>query len=491
MALEIKQSIKMSQQMVITPQLQQAIKLLQLSRLELNQTIQNELLENPVLEEIEEEEEVEEEKTESEKREDLRIEDKGHDHTSEEVSATEAKGEEFKEPPDFDWENYVDSYNTLSDTDERASPLREPVTFESTVTQTESLNDHLIWQLQMNKLTPEEQKIGELIISNINDDGYFTADPEELAKSNNIDSGKLRLVLAKIQEFDPTGVAARDIKECLFLQIKTIYQNNDLMRKIVENHLPDFEKHDYPLIAKKLGISVFEVEKACKAISNLEPKPGRAYGGEQPNYIIPDVYITRIGNDYVVTLNDDGLPKLQISKMYRQALMKGSEIKGQTKDYIQDRFKAAMWLIKSIYQRQRTIYKVAKSIVKFQKNFFDEGIMQLKPLVLKEVADDIGVHESTVSRVTTNKYVHTSRGIFELKFFFNSGLQQLEGGGVASEAVKAKIKKMIDDEDSKSPISDQDLCDRLKELKIDIARRTIAKYREILNIPATSKRRKR
>ncbi|MFH1654073.1 MAG: RNA polymerase factor sigma-54 [Pseudomonadota bacterium] len=489
MVLEIKQSTRLSQQLVVTPQLQQAIKLLQLSRLELNQMIQKEILENPVLEEEDPSQAPDdEEKSEVEKRDEAP--EKDHDEGMQEVDAVEAKGEDFKEPHDFDWENYINTYNSLPAGDDRLSPLKEPVTFESTVTQSESLQDHLLWQLQMNNLNAEEHNIGERIIGNINDDGYLTISLDEMAANNNMNLSALKKVLKKIQDFDPIGVGARDLKECLLLQIEALPEKKPLMYEIINKHLGDLETHNHPKIAKELGVKLQDIEEASRLISMLEPKPGRPYGGESPQYIIPDVFVYKVGDEYVVSLNDDGLPKLQINRLYRSAMLKGSNVEGKAKEYIQERFKAAMWLIRSIYQRQRTIYKVGTSIVKFQKDFFDNGISHLKPLVLKEVAEDIEMHESTVSRVTSNKYMHTPRGIFELKFFFNTGIQRIEGEGVASEAVKAKIQKLVEGEDSKKPLSDRKLTDLLREANIDIARRTVAKYREILNIPPSSKRKR-
>lgn len=490
MAIEIKQRAQLQQQLVVTPQLQQAIKLLQLSRLELNTLIQKELLENPILEDIEEVEEEakedQEKQTEAEKHEQAKDEDRGHEHVVDEIGDRDGA---LKEPTNFDWESYIGAYNAPEYEGERET-AEESQTYENVLRQGESLQDHLMWQLHLIGGTPEELNIGTEIIGNINDDGYLTASIEEIAQKCGTDPKKVEELLLKIQEFDPTGVAARDLKECLVLQAKQLGDDSSLLIKMINEHLEDLEMHRHEAIAKKMDLPLERATELAKTISEMDPKPGRPFSQESPQYIIPDVYIQKVGEEYEVVLNEDGLPRLKISNFYRRSLMKGSDVGGQTKAYIQDRLRAAVWLIRSIHQRQRTLYKVASSIVKFQKDFFDKGISNLKPLVLKDVAEDIGMHESTVSRVTTNKYMHSPRGIFELKFFFNTGIHQLEGGGIASEAVKSKIQKLVEEENPAEPLSDQKIAEILKGHNVDIARRTVAKYREVLKIPPSSKRRR-
>lgn len=490
MALELKQSVRMAQQLVVTPQLQQAIKLLQLSQLELSNMIEKELLENPVLEEGEgQAEDTEQEKqSNAEQHEKAKDEDRGHDHAVDELGATDGT---FKEPTNFDWESYMDSYNSSTYTVEREAPSEDTFTYENVVGHTESLQDHLLWQLHLSSMTPQEMRIGTEIIGNVNDDGYLQASVEEISSKAESSPEEAESVLRRIQEFDPLGVAARDIQECLILQIQQFGSGKELLENIIRNCLPELERHDHVQISKKMGIDTEKARQAASLISELEPKPGRPFTQESPQYIIPDVYVSKVGSNYVVTLNEDGLPKLRVSNFYRRALMKGSDVGQHTKDYIQERMRAAVWLIKSIHQRQRTLYRVASSIVKFQHDFFENGMSHLKPLVLKHVAEDIEMHESTISRVTTNKFMHTPRGIFELKFFFNSGVQQIEGGGVASESVKNMIKGMIAKEDQKKPLSDREIVDMLKASNVDIARRTVAKYREMLNILPSSRRKRR
>ncbi len=497
MAIELKQGLKLGQSLVVTPQLQQAIKLLQLSRLELTQLVQQELMENPVLEEEDEDEEATQElkkkTSEGEQHEQAKIDDKGHDHSSDEVGSQDAKLQ--KEPNDFDWENYIDKYNAA---DEKALPRISEVpddlpTYENTLTRTESLGEHLMWQLHLSAFSPGEVEVGEDIIGNINDDGYLQSTVEEISSTTGHTIEVVERVLKRIQAFDPIGIAARDIKECLIAQARHLGEDSKIIIKIIEEHLGELERHNYSQLAKMLDLPMEKVKELALVISNFEPKPGRAYNQESPQYITPDVYVHKLGEEYIVVLNEDGLPKLQISNFYRRMLSGHDNVAPQAKEYIQNKLKAAMWLIKSIHQRQRTLYKVTKSILKRQNEFLEKGTTALRPMVLKDVADDIGMHESTISRVTTNKYVHTPRGIFELKYFFNSSI----GGfgaedDVASEAVKNRIQTLIDGEDIKKPLSDQDIANILKEQnKIDCARRTIAKYREMLKIPTSSRRRRR
>lgn len=498
MALEIKQSLKLAQQLVVTPQLQQAIRLLQLSRMELTTLIQKELTENPCLEEEEEESETvklensEEESSHGELHEKAKELDKGHEHTSDEVGLKE----EPKEPPDFDWENYLSASESLSGAYERTVDSgEERPSYENTSKQLESLQAHLLWQLGLSNLTEEENHIAEEIIGNINDDGYLQASLEEMAKDLDVPVEKVEVLLPRIQELDPIGVGARDIQECLLIQAKKLEgEEGELLTKIIQNHLKNLELHQYKSIAKGLGLPVERILELEKSMHHyLDPKPGRAYSTTQAQYITPDVYITKRADEYVVTLNEDGLPKLAISPLYRRAILGQEAVGGETKEYIQDKLRQALWLIKSIHQRSRTLYRVAKSIVKYQRDFFDKGVAYLRPMVLKDVAEDIGMHESTVSRVTTNKYAHTPRGLFELKYFFNSSLGAKQGGdGVASEVVKEHIQSLISKESQEKPLSDQEITQILKgQHQIDIARRTVAKYREILGILPSSRRRRK
>lgn len=474
MAIGLKQTLMLGQQLVMTPQLQQAIKLLQLSRMELENLINTELVENPTLEETPDSEST----TQSTER----VEQPADSQTEENPQAKE----------DFDWASYLENFRSTPNLPvHRASDDELPL-YETTLSQPPSLTDHLLWQLHLSDLDETRRKIGEAIIGNINENGYLQASIEEIAQKDNVDLQEVEAVLYRIQNFDPIGVGARDLKECLLVQIYDLGLEDENLERIVENHLPDLEKKNYLAIGKTLGIPLDEVVRLVKLIEELEPKPGRAIGGTPAHYIIPDIYVVKRGDEYVVMLNEDGLPKLKISSFYKNILDESNskDATSATKEYIQGKLRSALWLIRSIHQRQRTIFKVTESIVRQQIEFFDKGVDHLKPMVLRDVANDIGMHESTISRVTTNKYVHTPRGIFELKFFFNSGISRLTGGDVASESVKEKVKTIISRENPAHPFSDQKIVETLMKDNIAIARRTVAKYREMLEILPSSKRKK-
>jgi RNA polymerase sigma-54 factor len=375
-----------------------------------------------------------------------------------------------------------------------------------------TLADHLTWQLHLSSLNQDEQQIGELIIGNLNQDGYLKTPLIEIAKNylvekssreeienasefNHVNWLKLLFALKKInrvlniiQDFDPVGIAARDIKECLLIQTKFLGDEGLILGKIVKHHLPNLERKRYRVIAADLNISIEEVIEAAQAISQLEPKPGRPFNDKESQYITPDIYVYKMEGKYKIVLNGDGLPRLKISNFYLKTLYNKNFSSNSTKEYIRDKMRSAIWLIKSIYQRERTIKKVMESIIKFQRDFFDQGIDHLKPLILRDVAEDIEMHESTVSRVTTNKYVHTPHGIFELKYFFNTAIISVQGESITSVSVKNKIKEILSNEDARHPYSDQQIVSILKDQNINIARRTVAKYREMLEILPSSRR---
>jgi len=501
MSLELKQHLRMTQQLVMTPQLQQAIKLLQLSRMELVDLIRTELTENPLLEEPAEGEE--EGRAEGESPAEQNLEQASAEAAPKAAEKVEeVKGEEGAN--EIDWDQYLDHYQMQGHTapSNRGMADEELPGYEATLTNKTDLSDHLEWQLRMGDFTPDEERVAMLIIGNLDPDGYFKMPPvegeaEESATRDPLvrvafESGAgidfAEKVLKRVQGFDPIGVAARDLRECLLLQVRYLNADTPEIVAIIDRHLRHLESKNYGAIAKDLKIPVEEVVKAVRVISALEPKPGRAFTSEEAQYITPDVYVYKMGDGYVTILNDDGLSKLRISGMYRAALKNGQA--GAAKEYIQDKLRSAVWLIRSIHQRQRTIYKVTESIVKFQRDFFDKGIAFLKPLILRDVAEDIGMHESTVSRVTTNKYVHTPQGIYELKFFFNSAINRTGGDEIASEAVKNHIRQIVSAEEPKHPHSDQRIVEILKGEGIEIARRTVAKYREVLGILPSSRRKK-
>jgi RNA polymerase sigma-54 factor len=477
MALELRQSLKLTQQLVMTPQLQQAIKLLQLSRLELLESIHQELETNPLLEE-----------TLGESFEDAEV---VGEESVEPVGETPLKEVEISEKArdDFDWESYLDEYNVSTPVLTERDPNQEAPAYDLHLTRKTSLSDYLDWQLRLSDMNAEEQEIGVLIIGNLNKDGYLDATLEEIAQMAGVAVEDVEKVLAKVQKFDPMGVAARDLRECLLIQAQNLVLANELVVQIIANHLQNLENKNYQGLVRALKRSPDEIQAAIDVILNLDPRPGRIYNEEDVQYISPDIYITKVEDEFIITLNEDGMPKLRVSSYYKDALTSGSEMSPGTKDYIQTKLRSAAWLIKSIHQRQRTIYKVAQSIVNFQREFFEKGVAFLKPMVLRDVAEDVGMHESTISRVTTNKYMHTPQGIFELKYFFNNSINSFNGDPFASESVKERIRQIIHDEDPAGPYSDNQIVAMLEKENINIARRTVAKYREMLGILSSSKRR--
>ena len=474
MAIQLRQSLTLTQQLIMTPQLQQAIKLLQQSRLELLETIRQEMDTNPVLVELQPQEEFDE--------------DKGFDGATgkPEQRATEVTVKEDLRQ-DVDWDAYFSEYSTTG-WRESAYEQREVPPFESFTPSKTNLYTHLMWQLNVSNLDTLEKEIGGHIIGNLDGNGYLKTSVEEICEATGHTQEQVLEVLSFVQKFDPVGVAARDLRECLLIQARFRDLQGTVIEEILLEHMDKLENKRYDQIAKSLSISLEEVKAAVSVITSLEPKPGRSFHDEETIYISPDIYVSRIGDDYVIELNEDGLPKLKLSKYYRQILSRRDSLSERDRQYIQEKLKSALWLIKSIQQRQRTIYRVTESIVRFQRDFFDRGTAHLKPLVLRDVAEDIQMHESTISRVTTNKYVHTPQGIFELKYFFNSAISSLDGESIASESVKEHIRNIIKSENKAKPYSDQEVADLLRNLNINIARRTVAKYRETMGILPSRKR---
>jgi RNA polymerase sigma-54 factor len=388
----------------------------------------------------------------------------------------------------MDWDNYLNDYYVPRSED--ISEDREVPSFENMVSKKTSLVDHLMWQLSLSNLTPPEEGAGSEIIGNLDVNGYLMASLEEISQSSGQPLDLVEKVLLRIQEFDPLGVASRDLRECLLIQARYLGQLNPWVEKIIQDHLHSLETKNYPAIARALQAPIEEIIPAIEIILALDPKPGRLYSDEEAQYISPDIYVYKIGEEIHIVLNEDGLPRLRINAFYKQALSQRGAVSETTREYIQEKLRSAIWLIKSIHQRQRTIYRVAESIFKFQREFLDKGVSHLKPLILKDVAEEVQMHESTISRVTTNKYVHTPQGIFELKFFFNSSLAGANGESVGSESVKERIRVLIAQEDPVHPLSDQELTEILQKENISIARRTVAKYREALGALPSNKRKK-
>jgi RNA polymerase sigma-54 factor len=464
MGLELRQQLKLSQQLVMTPQLQQAIKLLQLSRLELLETVQQELMENPFLDESETETEIREQ---------------------EELTESQAEEELVRTA---DWENYLGEFSSTSKqaTARELEVPEEGLSFEARLASKPSLEGHLNWQMRLSNFSEKEVAIGDVIIGNVDNNGYLQATNEEILGMVQSTEEEVEAVIKRIQRLDPVGVASRTPKECLLVQMDVLGYDDPVLVSLVQDHLEDLEKNRYKPLARKFKISMEELKEYLDMLQTLDPMPGANFSSTEPHYVSPDVFVYRYGDEFVIILNEDGLPRLQMNSYYMET-MKGAGDK--EKDYFQEKMRSAAWLMKSLYQRQRTLYKVVESIVRFQREFFEEGVTKLKPLILKEVAEDIEMHESTVSRITTSKYVSTPHGIFELKFFFNSALDLDDGSQVGSESVKALIKQMIAGEDTKKPLSDERIGEILKEkLEVNIARRTVAKYRSAMGIPSSSKR---
>jgi len=492
--MEARLELKLSQKLIMTPQLQQAIKLLQLSRLELEQSVAQEIMENPVLEELPPE--ATEESGES------GAEGEGETVAAELREKTEAvperdsapEGEtEFKSDMELgpQWDEYLNEMSDGRDYGSAEADDKEMPSYDQTLTRLPSLSDHLMWQLHLSASDPDMIKGGEWIIGNLDDDGYLGSPLLELAQQSGIPRSVMERALALIQEFDPLGVGAGDLRECLLIQARQLDFQGTLVEKIIQDHLPDLEKRRYLNIARMLGASLQNVMEASQIIIHeLEPKPGRPYLVSDTHYVVPDVYVIKVDDRYVVQLNDEGMPKVRINPYYRRLLVRNDSIDKVTKEYIEERMRSAQWLIKGMEQRNKTIYKVAESIVKFQGEFLDLGISHLKPMVLKDVAEDISMHESTISRVTTSKYMHTPQGIFAMKYFFTTGFSDGSGSEISSLTVKDAIQKMVREEDLAAPLKDQQIVDTLRSRGIDIARRTVAKYREELRIPPTSVRKR-
>jgi len=485
MALEAKLLQKLSQNLLMTPQLQQAIKLLQLGRLEYLEAIEKELLDNPLLEELKEEGEA----SNGSQGEVVEASESTPPSDSN-SSSTDAPPADSGDESRMDWEGYLESF---TDSSGSATP-KGTVDFEDRPqmepgTKAETLFEHLVSQLRMSDLCESDERLALQLIGNLDKNGYLVEPLEEISKASGCSVNELDRVLRIVRDLDPPGVGARDLKECLIIQLENMGLGNALEARIIQNHLDKLEKHRYDLIAKSEHCEVEDVHRAVTSIRRLEPRPGRPFADDSTRYVTPDVYVYKVGSEFVISLNEDGLPKLRVSPYYLKLLKSEDAADAPNKAYLNERLKSAAWLIRSIHQRQQTIYRVTESIVKFQKEFLEHGISKLRPLVLKDVADDIGMHESTVSRITTEKYVHTPQGVFELKFFFTTGIKGGDGD-VSSSSVKERIRNMIGGEVADSPLSDQQLVELLKKEAITIARRTVAKYRESLGIESSSQRKR-
>lgn len=476
MALEQKLQLKLSQKLIMTPSLQQAIKLLQLSKLELQEVLNQELLENPLLEESAEEAKQEEAETAEQKTE-----------TEEEAKPAE-KEQEKDSFDEIDYDAYFQDYIEYG-YNPRMNEEHEEFPIENTLTRPPNLSDHLTWQLAMCDAPDSIKEVAAFLIGNIDEDGYLRVTLGEIEAAGPWEPAEAAAALKLVQSFDPIGVCARDLRECLLLQLEQLEIDNELVEIIIREHWDEFMSRRFVQLAKTVGIDLKQLEAIVEIIKRLDPKPGQKYSNERAIYVEPDVYVQKVGDEYIILLNEDGMPKLRINGSYRSMLNHmDSKSDGETVNYIKEKIRSAVWLIKSLDQRQRTIYKVAESIVKHQREFLEKGIDFLRPLVLRDVADDIQMHESTVSRVVSNKYMHTPRGLFLMKYFFHSGIDSEYGEDISSLTVKKKIQSFIEQEDPRKPLSDSKIMKILNDEGINIARRTVAKYRDELNIPSSTDR---
>ncbi len=475
MSLELKQQLKQTQQLLMSPQLQQAIKLLQMSRLELVEHVQQELMENPFLEEGQMSLDT------SEFENDYSKDPKKSEGVDE--------GYQFEEvASNGDWENYLGELSSAP----RTASVRDFESLDDNPLETRyaartSLDAHLMWQLRLSRLAESDVDICEEIIGNLDSSGYLRASADDIALSAHCSPAQAEKMIQHVQRLDPVGIGARTAQECLLVQLEVLrYDRDPILLELVKSHLNDLETYRYKPLMRKFRIDLETLKEYIEIIQSLNPLPGASFGEGEPLYISPDVYVFSNDGDFAILLNDDDLPSLHLSEFMQKS---ASSTSSEVKEYTNKKVASATWLIKSLEQRRRTLYKVMESIVKFQKEFFIHGVSKLKPLILKDISEDIEMHESSVSRITTNKYASTPYGMFELKFFFNSALSSNDGDQVGSESVKALIKQLISKENPKAPLADEKLCELLKaELGVAIARRTVAKYRTALNIPSSSRR---
>lgn len=473
MKLGYELTIEQTQKLVMTPELIQAIQILQFSTQELDTYVEEQLLANPILEKVEKSEATE-------------IAD------SEESFAKIEESFEKIQEKEVDWAEHFKEreYDDISYKQWQYNTEKSDYSYEQFVSSDITLTDHLMLQLQLVSMGPGCKQVAKYLIESLNENGYLTLSLEEVAELFGISVEKVLRVLKIIQGFDPVGVGARNLVECLLIQMAYYGDDTPETREIIENHLEDIAANRMSNIAKAVGISVKEVQEISDIIRTLEPKPGRQFGSANDNrYIVPDVTVEKVDGEYLITVNDTTAPRLNISPFYRKMLIEADK-ESNISSFLTGRLNSALWLIKSIEQRRQTIYNVVKAVVQYQEDFFEQGTKYLKTLTLKQIADEVGIHESTVSRSINGKYMQTPRGLFEIKYFFTSGVAGSDGSGIASESIKTIIKEIVDCEDPKAPYSDQSLVNILEKKGIDISRRTVAKYRDEMNLPSSSKRKR-
>lgn len=483
MALDISLQLKLAQKLILTPQLQQAIKLLQLPQLELSQVLNQELVENPVLEES--------------------IDEYASDY---EITREERDNEEPVSEARDDSEMPLEQVFTSHESDDyfmdRASDGRdlgyftpgteEAPTFEQFVSSRPDLVDHLMWQLRFIDADDSIRCVCEFIIGNLDDDGYLQVSLEEIATFCSVSAEAAEKALAMVQRFDPTGIAARDLRECLLMQVRELGLSGTLVDRIISDGMEELKRRQYAQLARRFGVTADDVSAAVAAIETLEPRPARNFVSSETSYIAPDVYLVRDEDGFRIMLNDEGMPRLRLNSFYRRMLEDKRSLSSDERTFLEEKMRSAVWLLKSLDQRNKTIYRVTESILKYQGDYFEKGVSHLKPLTLKEIAGDLGMHESTISRVTSNKYIQTPDGLLPFRYFFSSSLGSSKGDSdvVAATSVKQMVRKVVADEDPSAPHSDQKIVELLKAKGVEIARRTVAKYRDELKIPPQNRRKK-
>ena len=471
----MQQTQSLALQQVLSPQLQQSLLILQTPLLELRNLVQQEMETNPVLEELPDQ---------------SRADERGEA----EPSAEDNFDNEFQKLASLDeeWRDYMAqsaSYSFDGSRNSREAQDKRQFLFDSIPVQ-DTLQQNLIGQLNQSVLSGSDRKAAELVIGNIDDNGFLQSTPEEMALNSGIPKEDFEKMLALIQSFYPAGVGARDLRECLLIQLQRQEKKNTLEYKIVSEHMEDLGRRRFPEIARRMGISVEDVQKAANNIARLNPRPGQVFAAAPQNYVLPDVIVEKVDGEYQITLNNEQIPHLRISNLYKDIIASGNSQSSEVKDYIRDKIRSGKFLIRSIHQRQQTISNMAQQIVSRQRDFLEHGPSHLKPMIMREVADAVGVHETTVSRAVSGKYMATPQGVFEMKYFFTSGYQTATGESLSNISVKEAILDLVKHESGSAPLSDHEMVEILGERGIPIARRTVAKYRDELNILPSHMRRK-
>jgi RNA polymerase sigma-54 factor len=463
-------NVEQTQKLIMTPELRQAITVLQLSSLELSNYIEQQLQENPLLE--------------------LREDDPGK---GEESSAGEkpVELEEEKREYDLDWEEYFHDSRDLGMSRQEKRQEEKEYSYENFLSQAPTLSEHLLSQLNLSPCHGRDRQIGEYLIGNIDENGYLQITLEEVASRLKVDGGDVAGMLRIIQGFDPPGVGARNLVECLLIQVDQLEIKNEILNKLIREYLVDLAKGKLNRIAQNLGVTVQEVQQAADILKTLDPKPGRNFSSlNDTRYIIPDIVLEKVEGEYIILVNDVNIPRITINSTYRSVLSQDKNFDPKTRRFVESKLNAAAWLIRSIEQRRLTLYRVANCLVELQRDFLDRGVKHLKPLNLKKVAELVGLHESTISRATSNKYIQTPQGVFEMKYFFSTGLNNAAGTTTSAESIKKMLQEIVAGEDSKTPLNDQKISELFRQRGIKISRRTVAKYRDELGIPAIRKRKR-